>query len=138
MRYQIIRSSDGKTWSHKVVDWKNEDVLEIATWKGLYVFNNEFPSVPTQDELKTIFPNITLEYAYRDRSVTVDPIWYCRLNTLEGEFYDLIYYNSIKKKWQEWFNFDDFIKWVLDQPPQPDFKGAEEDRVEVAKLFESL
>lgn len=123
MRIRVISDKETKTWGVRLIDLTHREILEIVTWKGVYVIDNKQPSLG----------------AY-----LVGPIWY-RQTTLKREDNGLRSFktnawNPVSKKWFDGNAdiFVDIIEWALKQDPSPDFDGAKEDKIEVEEVFSKM
>jgi hypothetical protein len=147
MRVKVIETKDRSMWWHEVVDKENHEVIEIVTWKGVYVVDNKKPPPP-----QGIKPCIPQEQWIHDLKIggrygaimiyDLECSCWKYFYTLVRQNYSLLccilYYNPLTQTWGRNNVMDKLCKWALAQPPQPDFEGAKEDRQEVEETFNEL
>jgi hypothetical protein len=122
---RLSRSADTKTHTWTKLQ---DSVIQIDTWKGQYVIDNPDPSnYDHHYDLRTYSTYPISLWVYDWFSIPDYAVWHPLLNKRIkvdvniGDVYAQIH--------------DDIIKWISEQPPQPDWKGAEQDRESVESTF---
>lgn len=135
-KVRLIKKTNG-SYEWKPITNMSGGATEIETWKGIYTIDCN----PKLRHRCTIFaaPPVGLRFGTPHRN-TWRQCW--------SSSYEYAVWHPIKRKWVTPFENvlysidtvcrsieDDIIEWVKVQPPQPDYKQAEKDRVEVEQTF---
>jgi hypothetical protein len=128
MKHKITQFIDKKkhTWETTTSATDDPEHIEITTWKGIYVIDNPKP--------------------HHEMCINIDlfGFWFIRIVCRDGIVTTMGYkfYHPLTHKWVDGSKYSeimhDILDWVLAQPPQPDWKGAEEDRRSVEAEFEKI